>query len=202
MARTAIVVRTATQDDAEGLAELWTQLRGHGGRGAQYTPAPTVERVLEALVSADGDSTARMLVAVSGDAVVGMALAVLAPVSPFISFQVVQVDYLQVRQGFERQGVGKALLASATAYADEVGSDHLLVNVFPGARCSPVLCASGVPTRRDPADGARVGASAATGPGDGVVGPRGSLRQEAGRADRTSPADVRASAYLIRAVCP
>ena len=134
MARTAIVVRPATQDDAEGLAELWTQLRGHGGRGAQYTPAPTVERVLEALVSADGDSTARMLVAVSGDAVVGMALAVLAPVSPFISFQVVQVDYLQVRQGFERQGVGKALLASATAYADEVGCDHLLVNVFPGAR--------------------------------------------------------------------
>ncbi|HYO17763.1 MAG TPA: GNAT family N-acetyltransferase [Dermatophilaceae bacterium] len=134
MARTAIVVRTATPDDADGIAELWSQLRGHGGRGAQYTPAPTVERVLEALTFANEDSSARMLVAVSGDAVVGMALAVLAPVSPFISFQVVQVDYLQVLQGFERQGVGKALLASATAYADEVGCDHLLVNVFPGAR--------------------------------------------------------------------
>ena len=62
-----------------------------------------------------------MLVAVSGDAVVGMALAVLSPVSPFISFQVVHVDYLHVRQGYERRGVGKALLAAATAYADEVG---------------------------------------------------------------------------------
>ncbi len=134
MGRTAVTVRAATRDDADGLVELWSQLRTHIGRTAQYTPAPSVDRVLETLAYADGDAGARMLVAVSDGQAVGMALAVLSPVSPFISFQVVHVDYLHVREGYERRGVGKALLAAATAYADEVGCDHLLVNVFPAAR--------------------------------------------------------------------
>jgi GNAT superfamily N-acetyltransferase len=132
--RSAVTVRAAGQDDADGLVELWGQLRTHLGRTAQYTPTPSVERVLETLDFADHDAGARMLVAVADDQAVGMALAVLSPISPYISFQAVHVDYLHVREGYERRGVGKALLTAATAYADEVGSDHLLVNVFPANR--------------------------------------------------------------------
>lgn len=134
MGRSAVTVRAAGREDADGLVELWGQLRTHIGRTAQYTPAPSVERVLEALEYAQRDDSARFLVATADDQIVGMALAVLSPMSPFIAFHVVHVDYLQVLEGYERRGVGKALLTAATAYADEVGSDHLLVNVFPANR--------------------------------------------------------------------
>ncbi len=137
MSRSRVVVRTALPGDAPGIVDLWTQLRTHVGRTGPYTPSPSTERVLEALEFAGGDAAARMFVAVDGSddtLIVGMALAVVSPVSPFLSFQVVQVDYLQVRDGYERRGAGKALLSAATAFADEVGVEHVLVNVLPAAR--------------------------------------------------------------------
>lgn len=132
--RRAVSVRLASMDDAPGIVELWGQLRGHIGRSVAYTPSPTSERVHEALVHAHDDPSARMYVALSDGEIVGMALAVVTPMTPFMPFPVVQVDYLQVKAGFERRGIGKSLLAAATAFADEVGTEHVMVNVFPAAR--------------------------------------------------------------------
>ncbi len=132
--RRAVSVRLASMDDAPGIVELWAQLRTHVGRSAAYTPSPTSERVIEALAHAQQDPSARMYVAVSDEEVVGMALAVVTPMSPFMPFPVVQVDYLQVKAGFERRGIGKSLLTATTAFADEVGTEHVMVNVFPAAR--------------------------------------------------------------------
>ena len=103
---------------------------------SQYTPAPSVERVLEALAYAEREDGARMFVAEGDGQVVGDgASRVLSPVSPFISFQVVARGLpARSARATSAAASGKALLAAATAYADEVGSDHLLVNVFPAAR--------------------------------------------------------------------
>ena len=46
----------------------------------------------------------------------------------------VQIDYLYVRAAFHRRGVGKALVTAATAYAEEIGSEHVCVNVLPQVR--------------------------------------------------------------------
>ena len=58
----------------------------------------------------------------------------LAGPGPFVEAPVVQIDYLHVRPAFHRRGVGRALVAAATAYAEEVGSEHVAVNVLPQVR--------------------------------------------------------------------
>jgi ribosomal protein S18 acetylase RimI-like enzyme len=44
------------------------------------------------------------------------------------------VHYLHVREGKRRRGVGKALLAAAASFAEEVGAEHLITSVLPQLR--------------------------------------------------------------------
>ena len=53
---------------------------------------------------------------------------------PFVEAPVVQIDYLHVRPAFHRRGVGRALVAAAAAFCDEIGAEHVVVNVFPQVR--------------------------------------------------------------------
>ena len=45
-----------------------------------------------------------------------------------------QIDYLHVRPAYHRRGAGRALVAAAAAFCEEIGAEHVVVNVFPQVR--------------------------------------------------------------------
>ena len=63
-----------------------------------------------------------------------MAVLTCSPYLPLSDQRAVHVDYLHVRAGLRRRGVGKALLAAATAFAEEVGAEHVVASVLPQLR--------------------------------------------------------------------
>jgi ribosomal protein S18 acetylase RimI-like enzyme len=58
----------------------------------------------------------------------------LDPLAPLYDNPTVQVSYLLVRPQLRRRGVGRAILSAATAYAEQLGAEHVMVNVFPAMR--------------------------------------------------------------------
>ena len=134
MTRCSVAVRPATPHDVPALLALWGELRELGARGhraaAVAVPASVEARVAAALADPDR----RVALATVDDTPAGMAVLVPAPIGPLSDVRVVQVDYLVVTVKHRHRGVGRALLAAAAAYADEVGADQLVVSVRPGLR--------------------------------------------------------------------
>jgi GNAT superfamily N-acetyltransferase len=94
----------------------------------------SLDDVGERLRDAVHDTAYRVVVATCGDEVCGMAIFTRTPLGPLSSVSAVQMHHLVVSSGHRRAGVGHALLAAATSYADEVGAEHVLVGVAPGLR--------------------------------------------------------------------
>ena len=63
-----------------------------------------------------------------------MAVLTCAQYAPLFDQTAVHVHYLHVREGNRRRGVGKALLAAAASFAEEVGAEHLITSVLPQLR--------------------------------------------------------------------
>ncbi len=134
MARSRVRVGPAEQADLPGVVELWRQMRGAVARMARLTPEPTLADAQRVLADVELDRAARLVVARLDDQVVGMAHLSARPIAARHDARAVHVDYLCVRAGSRRSGVGRALLGAAVAFAETVGAEHVVVNVAPSLR--------------------------------------------------------------------
>lgn len=134
MARPVVVVRAAAAEDAPAVLSMWAELRDLGSRVERWMPMADVEDLRDKLARAERDPQCRALVAVLDDQVAGMVLLTVGPYAPLVEQQAVQAHYLHVRDGCRRRGVGKALLAAALTYAEEVGAEHVMTSVLPQLR--------------------------------------------------------------------
>ena len=134
MTRPGIAVRDACPDDLPAVLEMWRELRDIGGRLERATPPASEDGALDRLLAITMDPDSRALIAAIGDEVAGMAVLTCAQYAPLFDQLAVHVHYLHVRESNRRRGVGKALLAAAASFAEEVGAEHLMTSVLPQLR--------------------------------------------------------------------
>lgn len=133
LSRPAVTVREATRADMPALVALWEQLRDEGPRrrtAAAESPEHAAGRIELALAHADS----RVVVAVYEDEIVGMAQLSRTPPSLLTETPSVELSAMCVASAHRRRGAGKALVAAAVAYADELAADNVVVSVFPHHR--------------------------------------------------------------------
>jgi GNAT superfamily N-acetyltransferase len=138
LTRAHVTVRDAVPEDMPGLLELWGELRDAGPkRLPSGVGDPTSLRVVaEARYQrAMADPAERLLVAVDRDnRILGMTLLTLGPVVSMNDARSVMMGHFTVRALIRRQGIGRALIAAATAWAEEMGVDGVGVAVYPSSR--------------------------------------------------------------------
>lgn len=134
MTRPNVAVREARPDDLPALLAMWEELRRMGSRLERVMPACDERAVLQRLEAVQRDPSARALVATVDDEVAGMAVLEATCYAPLFDQQAVHANYLHVREGFRRKGIGKALLAAAVSFAEEAGAEHVITSVLPQAR--------------------------------------------------------------------
>ena len=140
MARGALRVRPAQVGDLPALLAFGEELRDQllpteaGGRtrGVPAVARASLEqRYLEAL-----DDPGRHLVVVvcEDDEPLGMALFTIASANALLDLPAVHMSHAVVADRHKRRGAGKALVASAAAFAEQHGLEQLVVSVHPGSR--------------------------------------------------------------------
>lgn len=127
-------VRQATPDDLAAVLALGGQLRelvgrshrnGAGGRAALHA------RYADMLA----DPGRQVILAVDdGNQVMGMAVLAGTSLGGLLDVDALHVSHAVVAPHHRRRGAGRALVAAATAYAEEHGFDQLVVSVPPTAR--------------------------------------------------------------------
>lgn len=142
MPRALAGVRPARPDDLDTLGEL-----GHEARASVARPVPDATGV--DMLAADraelraryqaalADPDVRVLVATDperyGDKAVGMCLLTVEPAN-VLHTAAVHLSDVCVTARSRRRGVGRALVAAAAEYAEEVGYEAVAVTVTPDAR--------------------------------------------------------------------
>lgn len=119
MARPSIVVRTAVAADADVLTSLWFEHLRPG------SPAAQLEDMRSAIVAAELDGTARMVVAEIASQVVGALHVRSVSASPVNGEQVAQIYGPLVSDVHQRRGVGSALMDATVGFAEEQGIGYL-----------------------------------------------------------------------------
>jgi GNAT superfamily N-acetyltransferase len=140
VARTVVGVRVARSTDADDLVEVWAEATGQ----EVVEPDEEVDAVgsvsgacaeaAAAIARIDDAPDELLLVAESDGKVIGAVHLRRAPISPIQIAQAVHVSHLHVRPGHRRRGVASALLAAATAWAEETKSPHLLATTPASSR--------------------------------------------------------------------
>lgn len=134
MVRPAVSIRAACTDDVPALLAMWEELRDIGGWIERLMPEPGVAAVRTRLDALADSPDSRAVVATVDGEVVGMVVLTATVYAPLFDQQAVHAHYLHVREGFRRRGVGKALLAAAVSFADEVGAEQVITSVLPRMR--------------------------------------------------------------------
>lgn len=134
MTRSSITVRDARAEDVPALLVMWDELRELGRGIERITPIPDADALLERLDMVDSDPQSRVLVAILDDEVVGVVLLTATAYAPLFEQRAVHANYLHVREGYRKRGVGRALLAAAVSFADEAGAEHVITSVLPQMR--------------------------------------------------------------------
>ncbi|MDQ6649876.1 MAG: GNAT family N-acetyltransferase [Actinomycetota bacterium] len=130
MTRSSVRVRPATLSDLPSLMDFAEELLDPRSLRVGIR-APLPERVADVLA----DLERRLVVAVDDqDQPLGMALLWLGPSGALLDVPAVHLSSTVVPDRHRRRGAGRALLASAVAYADEVGAERVVVTVASGAR--------------------------------------------------------------------
>jgi ribosomal protein S18 acetylase RimI-like enzyme len=136
VSRSGVRVRLATPDDVEALVALAAEARVVGplrSRGAgRRGPDGIRGRCLRLLEDPDH----RVLLAVddSGAQVMGAAVVGQDPVAGLLDPPAVYVSALLVSTACRKRGAGRALVAAAAGFAEELGVDSVVVGVAPTGR--------------------------------------------------------------------
>lgn len=134
MPRAVVTVRDARPQDLPVLLQMWADLRELGGRADRTTPPATPDGALARLAQVADDPHCRIVVAVLDDEVAGMAVLTHQPFAPLHDIRSVHLHFLHVQPGRRRRGVGRALVAAATTYAEEMQAEHVVTSVYPQLR--------------------------------------------------------------------
>jgi GNAT superfamily N-acetyltransferase len=120
--RSPFIVSEVTPELESAFTELWMQARVEAGATEEWAMrSSTGERVSEALRRPD----VRLYLARSGERFVGYVVLTQSPLSGLSETPTVWIDQVYVVPSARRGGVAKALLATATRYADEIGADQV-----------------------------------------------------------------------------
>lgn len=130
----AVRVRSARADDVPALVGLWLELREQGPRRGRTTSPDAAADAGARYHAALGDHGCRLVVATVGDDVVGMALLARSTSNTVMELPAVDMSHVCVSGRYRRRGVGKALVAAAATYAEEIGVEQVVVSVFPHHR--------------------------------------------------------------------
>ncbi len=138
MTRAHVTVRDAVPEDMPGLLELFAELREAGPKrlpGGVGDPASMRAMAEARYQRAFSEPAERLLVAVDRDnRILGMTLLTVGPVSSMNDARSVMMGHFTVRTSIRRHGIGRALVAAATAWADEMGVEGVGVAVYPSSR--------------------------------------------------------------------
>lgn len=136
--RASVTVRNGVPDDLPAVLELYDELCAAGPRGT--VPAPTEAGSARAAVAAryaraieSPDERLAVVVTTQGE-VVGMSLMTRATSSGLVEALAVHMNHVSVAAGHRRRGAGRALVAAATAWAEEIGAAGVAVPVYPSGR--------------------------------------------------------------------
>lgn len=125
--RNGIQVRDATLDDVDALTRFNAFVRGLPGarRHARQTDSGDMRERYEALVL---NPTRRVVLATDdADTALGMAVLTVDVAGELLDVPVVRMTHLVVDGAQRRRGAGRALVAAAVSYADDLGVEHVSV---------------------------------------------------------------------------
>ncbi len=136
--RASVTVRDCVPEDLPAVLALYDELCAAGPRAAVpahaeagSTRAAVAARYVRAIDSPD--ERLAVVVTTHGE-VVGMALMTRATSSGLVETLAVHMNHVSVAARHRRRGAGRALVAAATAWAEEIGASGVAVPVFPSAR--------------------------------------------------------------------
>lgn len=128
MSRTSVTLRCAEAPDAPALAELWSDALRRGDYQDQVAD-------LELVIKTAEESPEQRLVVADYDGVLAGAVCLrLATLSPINLEPVVQAISPHVFPQYRRHGIGRLLMESAVAFAEELGVGHLGAAASAGSR--------------------------------------------------------------------
>jgi len=124
LSRHQVLVRDAGPEDVEALLDIWSDLvRRTPERSPEHAPADDA-RAAVSRIAADPDE--RLLVGLIDGEVVGAAHLVCSRISPLQTDVAVSINHLHVLPGYRRNGLGRALVEAALAWAEERETSHVL----------------------------------------------------------------------------
>ena len=127
-------VRPASMGDYEALCPLFDELDEfhRQARPEMFQPFASPTRTREQVARWLADAGSTLLVAENEAGLVGLALLLTRPASPFagaVPRKVIEIDNLVVRSDQRSQRIGRRLLSESVAWARQRGATHVEVTV-------------------------------------------------------------------------
>jgi ribosomal protein S18 acetylase RimI-like enzyme len=139
MSRAGVRIRPATSDDLEALADFLDRADARPlatGRTPAQLDREQVLLRLSAVLEAGGRTILIAVdeIAMVRDCIVGLLAASVDDLGAVVLTPALHVTHFLVDPGHRRRGVGRALLAAATALAEEQGLDRVVATVASNSR--------------------------------------------------------------------